>query len=174
MLSLEDTAIIIGLAIIMYALVSGAEKILKQEKERRRCNAVLTNNALRLVRWKNARPFIHTGYCGFARALIFQMINATNDLLSYKPECPELQELRSSLYLKLRDFPPSKDPLPVGPLFVFRPDYARIVGLQTFVSKVRKKMLVSGRLYRGCTYGSPAALGRNISASFYIFPRLRV
>ena len=57
------------------------------------------------------------------------MIDATYDLLAYKPECPQFKALLSSLYEKLEDFPPQPDPPQAGPLFVFRPDYARIVGL---------------------------------------------
>ena len=57
------------------------------------------------------------------------MIDNASKLLEAYPHSEEMRQLVIGLYELLEDYPPSLDPPQAGPLFVFRADYARIVGL---------------------------------------------
>ncbi len=99
----------------LYLFATEAKKLWKTTIRIRRCTHILQTNTMRLRRWRTVRPFIRTGYCGYARALIFQMIAAVEELLTYKPDCIEFKELLSSLHDLLEEFPPPKNPpLPAG------------------------------------------------------------
>ena len=120
MSNLGIIGVLIGVTLILYAVISEIMRFWKQRAHIRHCGSVLETNALRLKRWKNVRPFVKTGYCGYARALIFQMIDAVENLLTYKPHCVEFKTLLSTLYKKLAEFPSPNGPLPSGPFICIK------------------------------------------------------
>jgi hypothetical protein len=69
----------------------------------------------RLDRWQQARPFIHRGYCEYARSLILEMIEAYEYLLAHHHE--KNHEPLCALRRLLFEFPPDYDPPIPGGLF---------------------------------------------------------
>jgi hypothetical protein len=69
----------------------------------------------RLDRWERVRPFIYRGYCGYARRLILEMIEAYEFLL--EKGFAKDREILFSLRRLLFEFPPDYDPPQTGGSF---------------------------------------------------------
>lgn len=110
------------IAIGIFMLLGGralAMAWLKRElhtiKQALRYKELLIDRMERLDRWEQVRPLIHRGYCGYARSLILEMIEAYEFLLAHKYETD--RELLHNLRELLFEFPPDYDPPTPGGSF---------------------------------------------------------
>lgn len=84
-----------------------------------RCGIIIETNNIRLQRWEKLEPFLtYRSYCGYARALILQMIQAAKILARYAPDNLKIKKCLATLQAQLDELPP-RGPSENGPFHYF-------------------------------------------------------
>lgn len=143
------------LIFVLLGLYGWLQKKMESLAKADQCSLLIQDHILRLERWELARPFIYYGYCGYARRLILEMIEAYEYLLN-NGFSSDYQAL-ADLHALLDELPPDYDPPSTGgSLFVLRVIYARIVSLNCGCSLVVKHLPSKQR--SGVRFFSPAQM----------------
>ena len=101
---------------ILAGIYSWLTKRMQLYSKAARSMALIESHMHRLDRWQKLRPFIHRGYCGYARFLILEMIEAYEFLLKNNYEND--REMLYTLRRLLLEFPPDYDPPLAGGSFL--------------------------------------------------------